>query len=283
MTDTGITTGGTEDRHLALARYTDAGLEPPRELLIPVRAQYLLSLRETFQKAGPIKDRIVAADPATSALEDIVAATCEMAREGTEAVHREAVLFLLAELDELRKGGDIAYVVDTQTGEIVAPIVEGIVLRPDPFVDEQGVTRIPEPILNPEVAAQLALARAAATRADDIRRKSSDPVRGRAYRHLTEPERILELAAMKLEERGLSREELEDVPDEILTFGVESEEADLQSTNPSYHRLWVYSSSLASQVMQRAGEGGKFRLGALSMERNGEMRWYEVRLRARRA
>lgn len=288
-----------EDKIDRLVRARDAGLVPDRELLVSTRAKYLLGLRSKLQSDESIKAVVTASIPATDAFSFVEGKAWDLVREGTEDIYRDAVMFLLAELDDLRGKGDQAYVVDTATGEIVAPLTKDIIFYPEPYEDEklvvdplsgttslQKVTVTPGPILDPKVTSAMLLKAQADDREASVRRKAADPVKGRAYLHLTDPQRIAELAHQKLGERGLAErteEWLKDSPIETIEFGQEANEADLQATNPFFHRLWSYSAILASRVMALAGTRGEYWMSEVRGNRDEEVRWYSVQVRVRRA
>jgi len=271
------------DRATELAVAREAGVEVREELVREVRARYLMGLRAIMQGSPNVVAVLSASYPATEAFDFLGEQGAHMVVSGTVDVYRDAVMFVLAELDELRKGGDQAYVVDTSTGEIVAPLTKEMVLVPPPYLDEQGIERPSKPVLNPEVAMGLILKSAAESQAADVRRRAAHPVTGRAYLHLTDPDRIVEIATQRLRDSGLSLDP--DLEEDVVTleFGRESEEADLQSTNPFYHRLWSYSNVLSTRVMRMAGTAGRFWIGPVRQERDGEHRWYSVLVKVRRA
>lgn len=277
-----------EDKDDRLTRERDRGITPSPELVQTVRARYLLGLREKLQKDEEIRAVVTSSFPATDAYEFVEKRAWSLLREGTEDLYRDAIMFLLDELDELRKAGDKAYVVDTSTGEIVAPISENTIVRADTWEDEQGITHIPGPMLNPEIARDLILKSASDFRTADLVRRAADPKTGFAYKHLTEPDRIIELAGSTLERRGHRRvtEESELAGWDVfeITFGEETVEADTQSMNPLHHRLWSYSSILARKVDIICGPlqpGTSFWIGRLRLEKDDERRWYAVHVRVR--
>jgi len=282
------------DKTDALVRARDAGIEPDRDLLVSVRARYLLDLRRRLQDDESIRAVVTASVPATDAYRFVESRAWDVVREGTEDIYRDAVMFLLAELDELRGKGDQAYVVDTSTGEIVAPLTEDILFYPTPYEEERNapdgsverVTVTPAPILDPKLTSAMLMRAQSDSREAKVRGLAKDPVRGRAYLHLTDPQRIAEIARQRLAESGLRERAETDMGDcEAFTieFGQEANEADLQATNPFFHRLWSYSAILASRVMQASGTGGEFWLGEVKGGRDEEVRWYSVKARVRRA
>lgn len=295
MTQTTDFTGATsEDKIDRLVRARDSGLVPDRELLVSTRAKYLLGLREKLQGDESIRAVVTASIPATDAFPFVEGKAWDLVREGTEDIYRDAVMFLLAELDDLRTKGDQAYVVDTATGEIVAPLTPDILFYPAPYVEErllsngevELIDRVPKPILDPKLTSAMLMKAQADSREAEVRRKAEDPVTGRAYLHLTDPQRIAELAHQRLGESGLAErteEWLKDSELETIEFGQEANEADLQSTNPFFHRLWSYSAILASRVMTLAGTGGEYWMSEVRGSRDEEVRWYAVTVRVRRA
>ena len=150
----------------------------------------------------------------------------------------------------------------------------------------QKVIVTPDPILDTKLTSAMLLKAQSDDREAAVRRKAADPVTGRAYLHLTDPQRIAELAHQKLGERGLAErteEWLKDSPLETVEFGQETNEADLQATNPFFHRLWSYSAILASRIMALAGTRGEYWMSEVRGGRDEEVRWYSVQVRVRRA
>ncbi len=272
-----------EDKALALANARLSDIVPSADLIREVRARYLMRLRDMLQRSPNVVSVVSASVPATDAFSFLEQEGQWMVTIGTEDVYKDAVMYVLVELDGLRLGGDQAYVVDTSTGEIVAPLTKEMVLVPPPYVDEGGIERASKPVLNPEVAQALIMRAAAENEAAEVRQKAAHPVKGLAYRHLTEPDRIVELATSRLLESGLRLDEGLDEDVRSFEFGKEAEGSDLQSTNPSYHRLWSYSQALAARVMREAGTGGTFWIGPVRLERDGDSRWYSVLVKTRRA
>jgi hypothetical protein len=272
-----------EDKALALANSRLSDMVSRPGLVKEVRARYLMRLRDILQRVPNVVSVVSASFPATDAFSFLEQEGRWMAVAGTEDVYKDAVMYVLAELDGLRLGGDQAYVVDVSTGEIVAPLTKEMVFVPPPYLDEDGIERAAKPVLNPEVAQALIMKAVAENEAAEVRDKASHPVRGLAYRHLTEPDKIVELATSSLVGSGLRLDEGLDEDVRELEFGREAEGSDLQSTNPFYHRLWSYSQSLASRVMREAGTGGTFWIGPVRLERDGDHRWYSVLVKTRRS
>ncbi len=284
----------SEDKFDRLVRARDAGLVPDRELLVSTRAKYLLGIRAKLQGDESVRAVVTASIPATDAFSFVESKAWDLVREGTEDIYRDAIMFLLAELDELRKGGDQAYVVDTATGEIVAPLTKDIIFYPEPYTEERvcedGLVRMvevqPKPILDPKLTSAMLMKAQSDTREAEVRRKAEDPVTGRAYLHLTSPQRIVELAEQRMREAGLRRlseSGMEGCETETVEFGQEVNEADLQATNPFFHRLYSYSAILASRVMALAGPRGEYWMSEVRGNRDEEVRWYSVSVRVRRA
>lgn len=278
-------TEAAEDAATQLVLTRDRGIVPEPDLVRSVRARFLLGLREKLQKDDEVRAVVTAAVPATDAFEFVESRSHDLMREGTEDIFRDAIMFLLVELDELRKAGDQAYVVDTSTGEIIAPINDQTITRPSPWEDENGIVHLPGPALNPEIARDLIVKSAEMNRNTEIQRKAADPRTGFAYKHLTEPERILDIASDALEKAGARRVQDEAEMDggnvyEVV-FGEESVEADTQSTNPLHHRLWSYSAILAKRIRTvcQLEPGGSFWIGRLRNEKDEEKRWHAVHVR----
>ncbi len=293
------TNSAAEDKIYALVRARDAGMVPEPEIMVSVRAKYLLDLRKKLQEDESIRAVVTASVPATDAFRFVEGRAWDLVREGTEDVYRDAIMFLLAELDGLRGKGDQAYVVDTSTGEIVAPLTKDVLFYPDPYEEErtvrdertgetslQKVKVTPAPILDPKLTSAMLMKAQSDSREARVRKLAEDPVRGRAYLHLTDPQRIAELAHQRLGECGIvqrTEQWLQNGELHTVEFGREPNEADLQATNPFFHRLYSYSAILASRVAMLAGTGGEYWMGKVRGGRDEEERWYSVSVRVRRA
>lgn len=265
-----------DDPRMELVKIRDAGLVIADDLLQKAEAKYLIDIRHQLQ-SNPKINRIAAeAFPAISALIPLADEMRDLIKEGSEDIFLSMLEYVLNELDELRKSKPANYLVDDRTGKIVAPIEEDTIIRPDPTVDENGIVQVQNPYINPILAASIALDTAAKERDAKIKKLAADPVNGLAYRHLTEPDRIVELAKERLRTFGITILDEPNSEKEIIEFGKETTEADHQAPNIRYHRLSVYSAVLATVISRKCEKGGICWIGPIQKKMNSKQRWYQV-------
>lgn len=267
-----------DDPRMELVKIRDAGLVIADDLLQKAEARYLLDIRQRLQSDLKINKMAANASPAIDALIPLADEMRDLIKEGSEDIFLSMLEYVLNELDELRKAEPASYLIDDRTGKIVAPIEEDTIIRPDPIVDENGITQVQNPYINPILAASIALDTAAKERDAKIQKLAADPVSGLAYRHLTEPDRIVELAKEKLRAFGIIilDEPNSEKEKEIIEFGKETMEADHQAPNIRYHRLSVYSAVLATVLSKKCEKGGICWIGPIQKKINSKQRWYQV-------
>lgn len=267
-----------DDPRMELVKTRDAGLVIADDLLQKAEAKYLLDIRLRLQSDPKINKMAADASPAIDALIPLADEMRDLIKEGSEDIFLSMLEYVLNELDGLRKAEPADYLIDDRTGKIVAPIGEDTIIRPDPVVDENGITKVQNPYINPILAASIALDTAAKERDVKIQKLAADPVNGLAYRHLTEPDRITELAKEKLRTFGITvlDEPNSEKEKEIIEFGKETTEADYQAPNTRYHRLSVYSAVLATILSKKCEKSGICWIGPIQKRMNSKQRWYQV-------
>jgi hypothetical protein len=265
-----------DDPRAELVKIRDAGLVITDDLSQKAEAKYLLSIRQRLQSDPIVNEMAVNASPAINALIPLADEMRNLIIEGSEDIFLSMLEYVLNELDELRKSKPANYLVDDRTGKIVAPIEEDTIIRPDPIVDENGMVQIQNPYINPILAASIALDTAAKERDAKIQKLAADPVNGLAYRHLTEPDRIIELAKERLRSFGVIISDEPSSEKEIIEFGRETIEADNQAPNTRYHRLSVYSAVLATILSKKCEKGGVCWISQIQKKMNSKQRWYQV-------
>lgn len=274
------TPGWGEHEPTLLAKRRSDGLANA-DLEDKAKARYLLSLRRKFQEDPHVRE-ILHGRPAVEAFDDLMRALSDDPVPGTEDLFREALRDLLAELDAMREeDGDepSQYLVDHSTGRVVARLRPQDIIQTRDYVDENGVLRPGRLAVHPSITVGIALRDAEKNRQTKIRELAADPVRGRAYLHLTEPQRIASMASERLTRRGLEEDVSLDGDGDLVEFGRESLEADLQSVNPAFHRLNSYAAILATKVFRMCGPAGRFSIGEVVRRETAKQRWYEVRVR----
>jgi hypothetical protein len=267
-----------DDPRMELVKIRDAGLVIAGDLLQKAEAKYLIDIRQRLQSDLKVNKMAADASPAISALIPLADEMRDLIKEGSEDIFLSMLEYILNELDELRKAEPASYLIDDRTGKIVAPIEEDTIIRPDPIVDENGITQVQNPYINPILAASIALDTAAKERDAKIQKLAADPINGLAYRHLTEPDRIVELAKERLRTFGITilDEPNSEKEKETIEFGRETTEADHQAPNIRYHRLSVYSAVLATVLSKKCGKGGICWIGPVQKKMNSKQRWYQV-------
>lgn len=278
-----------EGSHIELCRQRDAGLAVDPEVARSVRAYYLVRIRGRLQYDEAANRTAAEASPATEAFEPLRGMMKDIVREGTEDYFDAALMSVLEELGKLRQMEPARYILDPESGELVAPLTEETVYTPDQSMREGPNGELvpaanPIKAVHPAITTGLALMQAERHRMERVQRLAADPVKGMAYRHLTEPQRIVEIARERLEKVGVSTAELgTEQEDTVLEFGRESIEADLQSTNTSFHRLAMYPAIIATHVLRMCGAGGHCWIGPVRLQKSSRERWYSVAVKARRA
>ena len=267
-----------DDPRMELVKTRDAGLVIADDLLQKAEAKYLIDIRQRLQSDQKINKMAADAFPAISALIPLADEMRDLVKEGSEDIFLSMLEYILNELDELRKEKPASYLIDDRTGKIVAPIEEDTIIRPDPIVDENGIVQVQNPYVNPILAASIALDAAAKERDTKIQRLAADPINGLAYKHLTEPDRIIELAKERLRTFGITilDEPNSEKEKETIEFGREITEADHQAPNIRYHRLSVYSAVLATIISKKCEKGGICWISPIQKKMNSKQRWYQV-------
>jgi hypothetical protein len=269
-----------EDTHAQLKEARAEGGELAGQLEARIRAGYLRQIRRELEEDEDLRKKVADAVPAADAKPVVLESLCHLARFGSDDLFEEAVGQVLKELEVQRKAEPALYLVNDETGELVMPITEKDIFVPPDYVDEGGTLRPARPVVHPGIAAGLAMMAAKAHR----RRKVSDlagedPVRSKAYEHILEPERILEMAKEKLAHAEVSFTELPEEREEDIEFGRESLEG-TQSVNPAFHRSSMFASILAQKVLKVCGRG-EVEFGRIRPMEDKKSRWFVVGVRWR--
>lgn len=278
-----------EDAFVLAQRHRESGMELDRSARERILALYLKRIRSLVgsdsETGWHLQEVMRHAVPASSAKEAVIEILLRAgaASEGTEDVFHEAVTVLLEELEEQRKVGAKRWIVDETTGRAVVPLTPETIYQPPEWTDEEGRVHKPLAKLHPDIAVGLAEARIKAERKAKILALAADPVRGRSYRHLSDPQSIADLARHRLREAGVrvtdAGSELGEGEDSVVEFGRENVEADLQSTNESFHRTANYAASLAVKVQKLLKPGATCSFGEVSIVTSPKERWFTVPVR----
>lgn len=267
-----------EDVHAEIVRRRSSG-EPCEELSERAVADYMMAVRQRSVEDPAVHQALAESTPSPESHARLCSLMRDVPVSGTGDLFEAAVQNLLEELERQRSMPPSAYLVDPRTGRSVIPIGPDLVYTPPDYVGEDGRLHKARPIVHPSVSSALVLATAEASRRAEIERRASDPVTGHAYRHLTDPDRVAELARLRLRHVGVRLPDALEADEETIEFGRESVEADLQAVNARYHRLSTYAAALAKRVLDRCGPGGAAWIGPVTVSRNSKQRWFSAPVR----
>lgn len=267
-------------------RHRESGMELDRSGRERILALYLKKIRllvNSREDVGALlRESMAHADPASSAKGPVteILTAANVPASGTEDIFAKAVDVILEELEEQRKSGAKRWIVDERTGRAIAPLTLETIYQPPDYVGEDGKLHKAAPKLHPSIAVGLAETWIKAERDDKIAALAADPIRGRAYRHLTDPQRIADLARIRLREAGVKvldpDSSLSDGSETVVEFGRENVEADLQSVNESFHRTANYAAVLATKVVKLCPPGATCTIGKVETKTGPKERWFTV-------
>jgi len=270
----------TNEKGLTKASQNAIEVRDDREELL----SYLRMVRRELEENPEARETVAAADPASSASEELLrilsvsrsGRSFPVLREGTEELLAKAVGQVLAELEVQRKGPKSLYLVDETTGKSVMALPEEAIYQPPDYVGEDGELRKAKPIVHPGLSSSLAMKRAENWRLGKVSALAeANPMLKKAFEHLTEPEKMVVLASEKLRREGFIPSDLGDgEPEETIEFGRESVAVMFQSPNPGFHRAHVFADSIARRVADLCNPGSEVRLGTIKERNNGKQRWY---------
>lgn len=257
------------------------GTELSAESREKVLAQFLLRIRHEVPRRPALRETLAASVPPTEMKEDVLRELEDLSYPGAEGILSEAVDIILQELEHQRKEGASKYIVDGSTGRALMPVRPNSVFTPAPYVDENGVTHKPSPILHPGISSGLALAAQEAKRKAFLVEKAKDPRHKLALSHILDPNVITSVAAERLADVGINRvQDCEGMPVEV-EFGTEIIDAEIQSLNPAFHRTAAYAAVLATRVRKLVGVSGVFSFGPVRTVKDSKRRWYAVEVKYR--
>lgn len=255
----------------------------PQDLEERTVATYLMALRARVNAGGEVASMLASVE--NGAAEALASVTSEIAVPGTEDLLLKATEILVEETKRQLAAPPATYLVDSVSGRALMPLTEKDIFYPPDFVGEDGKLYKSRPVVHPRITSGIALARAEAHRMEGIRKLAEDPVKGMAYRHITDPVGMVNLIREKLFKIGVgvSENPMHDAEEIEVEFGRENVEADTQSVNPGYHRIAAYSTSAARKVAELAGYGGSAWIGEMTVRKTSKQRWYCIRVQARQA
>lgn len=244
-------------------------------------AEYAIALRKVFESDETAREILIGSTPAVDAKDMILYSFSHLAREESRDVFEKAVVFVLEELDRLRKAPPSLYIVDSKTGRAAIPLGENGIYQPPDFVDEGGNLRRAKPIVHPGISSSLALAEAESNRRLQVEEAAAaSPLAKMAFDHLTDPESVAKKANELLRKAGV--EPCEDGEEIFVEFGHESIAGPLQSVNVAFHRRELLGRLLANKVIEKLCGNGVATVVGAAKEGGAKRQWWKARAVVRR-
>jgi len=259
---------------IVLAKGGELAEQAEKKLL----AEYLILIRTQLETSVKLQKAVTDSDPATEARGKVTQYLSKHIRPGTIEVFRKAVEQILSELDQLRTKKPSLYLVNQATGELVMPINKDLIFTPPDYIGADGQLHKSNPIVHPGVTSSLALAihkQAKTNKA--IAKSKKNKATEQAYAHISDPNKIIELTKEKLQTAGIEIDNDLDSDSQIIEFGREQSDGIFQSSNLHFHRIQVFSSTLAHKIVKLNPR--KCAFGKLEMKHNSKQQWYTVEVR----
>jgi hypothetical protein len=270
--------GWGEDLHFKLLKSREEGKNELSKILEDkILAKYLLQIRKEFETNEYMKNILINSDPATKAFPDIIDILYSIYNPDMHDIFDKAVAYILAELDDQRRKKPSLYLIDPDTGKSIMPISEKDVYKPPDYIGEDGKTHKAQPTVHPGITSSLAMLQVIKDRKKRIQERSKEaPL---AYQHITDPEKIVLLTKEKLEEIGVQISVLPDIEYQIIKFGHEHTDGDLQLLNSRFHRANLYSTILTRRLHHMCSPKSKVEFGQIRVVNNNKKQWFEVEVK----
>lgn len=241
-----------------------------------VLANYLLKFRKILETNDQIRNEIINSSPAKAAKPRLMKLLTSECDSDTKDLFEQAIEIILSELDDFREKPGSLYLVDSNTGMTVMPMSDELVYTPPDYVGEDGKLHKSKPMLHPGMAASLTLAVYGKAKIQRHLKKATDLVSKQAYKHLSGPEQILEMAKERLNYLGVVVNDAPDKCDQIIEFGREQVEGVMQSPNTRFHRAHMFAAVLAHKMLKLGGKTAEYSIGPIKNQENSKQRWYTV-------
>lgn len=241
-----------------------------------ILANYLLQFRKIFETNGQIRNVVINSDPAIAAKSKLTRLLAGECKPGTEELFKQAIDILLTELDEFRKKPSSLYLVDEDTGKAIMPMTDDLIFTPPDYIGEDGLWHKSKPTLHPGITASLALAVYGKAKLKKHLQKITDPISEQAYKHLSEPEQILEMVKTRFAHLGIEIIDAPDRCDQKIEFGREQVEGIMQSPNIRFHRAHMFAAVLAQKLLKLGGRSARYFVGSITNEKNSKQTWYII-------
>ncbi len=257
-----------------LTKYTAADLV--EKTSSNVLAGYLLRLREIFETNDQIKSIVVNSEPASAAKSKLLKLLTNEYKSNSKDRFEQALNIILDELDDLRQKSSSMYLIDKSTGMPIMPITEDLIYTPQDYTGEDGKLHKSKPMLHPGVASSLALHTSSKAKLQKHLSKAKDPTSEQAYKHLSEPEQILEIVKEKLTCMGVEITSTTDKCDKVIEFGREQVEGIMQSPNIRFHRTHMFAAILVNKILKLGGKSSKYSVGPVKNKETSKQTWYTM-------
>lgn len=251
-----------------------AGMAGPEEEERNFRRN-LLMLRDQFQQSPEIRECLTAATREERKQGILHFQPFAEFAPGGKASLEKALDYLLEELEQMQAAGHGQYLVD-ETGKAVAPLTKDMVYQTPDFVNEAGQLVRGKQVVNPGFASAVGLARQEQERTQKALQRSNGEF-DQAYRHLKDPDSIVQTAREHLEAAGITSGFQGPSEELIVEVGREHYDGILQSPNTGFHRHAIFGALIARKIIDMSHKACE--IVGLERKSNSKVRWYEVKAR----
>lgn len=241
--------------------------------------EYLILVRYQLENDTKLKDIVVNSNPAIEAKGTVIQHLLAYIKPDTETLFRKAVEQILSELDDIRTKKPSLYLVDQSTGNLLMPVDNNSIFTPPDYVGEDGKIHKSNPIVHPGVSSSLAMAMHKHAKINKaIAKSKKNPATKQAYTHLVDPDKIIEFTKEKLQTAGVEISTSISVEEShTIEFGREQITGVFQSSNLYFHRIQIFSSTLAHKILKLKFKKCEF--GKLESKHNSKQQWYVIEVK----
>jgi hypothetical protein len=243
-----------------------------------ILAEYLIQLRKIFETDNQVKSIIIDSKPAIAAKSRLLKLLTHECKPDSKDLFERAMDIVLNELDNFRDKPASLYLIDRNTGMPIMPMTDELIYTPPDYIGEDGKLHKSKPILHPGIAASLTLAVYGKNKLQRHLKKITGPLSEQAYKHLSEPERIIEMVKERLNYIGVEISDNPNECDQVIEFGREQVEGIMQSPNIRFHRAHMFAAILAHKILKLGGKAAKYTIGSIESKQNTKQKWYTVKI-----
>lgn len=242
-------------------------------------AEYTLLIRQQLETNIKLRDAVVNSEPASEARGKVTQHLSRHIKLGTIEIFRKAVEQVLTELDELRKRKPSLYLIDQSTGNLIMPVDKDLIYTPPDYMGADGKIHKSNPVVHPGISSSLAIATHKQAKTNKaIAKSKKNPATAQAYTHISDPDKIIDLTKEKLQTAKIEIcDHLESGLCETIEFGREQSDGVFQSSNLHFHRIQLFSSTLAHKIIKFNYK--KCAFGKLETKHNSKQQWYIVEVK----